>query len=939
LLAGWAQVKRFQRVASIGLDEMWHRKLGEVGARLGVARPVKLLQSALVEVPTVIGWLRPMILLPAGCVVGLTPGQLESILAHELAHIRRHDYLVNLLQSAVETLLFYHPVVWWVSRQVREERENCCDDLAVAVCGDSIAYARALATLEELRHAPAQLALAASGAPLLQRIRRLVGQSGRAENAPAWPVAGVILLLVIAPLACAVHGNRAVAPESKRSTMLAANTVKVPLEANISTNPDTLGEAHLKNNPTLTPVEKSWTRDQNSGETVIKTNPFVRASAPNTGKGRQEITDKLNTIRLDSVKYDGLPLTEVLHNLAELSQRNDPDKKGVNFFFNRREPPTAAANEVFIERPATALTPEVLNPNVIEAPRLPFNQTDATSVTVKILPGLSNVRLMDVLNAITQTSSPPVKYWILDYAVLFSLRGPGSATLETRTFHLDPNRFSEGLNAISAAAIEIQLADLKFQRELLGRNLRPEDPQITKLDELINKSQAVLANVSDRASSRQMKSRAFIKSAGVDMDTNNPANAGKVVVWNDRAGILTVRAEPKELDLVEAEVAKSNSLAPTQHTETNGAAVPDAPKPGQATTNSANGANLSRRIFSLDPNNFAIVLERTTGISFNNSPAAVHVQPGTNGSLFVGVTNGTSPEKVVALSFETAFRQYLASAGVDFDTNNPANAGKAIAWDNRTSSLVVSASAEDMKKVQGALEIICQAPPEVNFKIQFVSLDEAASKKPLWFRTYSGTNLTGSSNLGDSSPRRTLPGNGILTAPQYKATLAALSQWNGAIVPDALQLTTSDNRICQVKTDDMTGQILDLTPHISSNKESIELALAATLSEYGMSEFVRDYKDADWRTPMPNFHAKTFTNRATVPDGQTLVLGYSNILKTNTPVGKLSNGNHLVTNGNLFIFVTPTLIYPDGTLVHPDFVSHPPQEPALPGSVPGEPAK
>jgi beta-lactamase regulating signal transducer with metallopeptidase domain len=208
LLAGWAQVRRLQRAASAALDEMWHRKLGEVGARLGVSRPVKLLQSALVEVPTVIGWLRPMILLPASCLMGLAPGQLEAILAHELAHIRRHDYLVNLLQSAVETLLFYHPVVWWVSRQVREERENCCDDLAVEVCGDRIAYARALATLEELRHAPAQLALAASGAPLLQRIRRLAGQSGRAANAPAWPMVVVIVLLVIAPLACAVHGNK-----------------------------------------------------------------------------------------------------------------------------------------------------------------------------------------------------------------------------------------------------------------------------------------------------------------------------------------------------------------------------------------------------------------------------------------------------------------------------------------------------------------------------------------------------------------------------------------------------------------------------------------------------------------------------------------------------------------------------------------------------------
>ena len=112
---------------------------------------VRLLESTLVDVPTVIGWIKPVILLPASALSGLKPHQLEAILAHELAHIRRHDYLVNLLQTLVETLLFYHPAVWWLSRRIRAERENCCDDLAVSLCGDPYTYAQALADLEELR--------------------------------------------------------------------------------------------------------------------------------------------------------------------------------------------------------------------------------------------------------------------------------------------------------------------------------------------------------------------------------------------------------------------------------------------------------------------------------------------------------------------------------------------------------------------------------------------------------------------------------------------------------------------------------------------------------------------------------------------------------------------------------------------------------------------
>ena len=148
-----------------------------VAARLalamGVDRVVRLAQSSAVDVPSVAGFLKPVILVPASSLSGLSVRQLEMIFAHELAHIRRHDYLVNMLQSVAETLLFYHPAAWWISRQIRIERENCCDDLAVATCGDALEYARALAVLEELREGSA-LAVAANGGSLLDRIKRLI---------------------------------------------------------------------------------------------------------------------------------------------------------------------------------------------------------------------------------------------------------------------------------------------------------------------------------------------------------------------------------------------------------------------------------------------------------------------------------------------------------------------------------------------------------------------------------------------------------------------------------------------------------------------------------------------------------------------------------------------------------------------------------------------
>ena len=144
--------------------------------RGGLKRPVQLLESALVQVPLVVGHVRPVILLPLGAVAGLSPNCLEAILAHELAHVLRRDYLVNLLQTVAEALFFYHPAVWFMGNCLRAERENCCDDTATAlVGGDPLRLARALTALAEwsqsavIPTAP-RLALAGDAAHLIHPI-------------------------------------------------------------------------------------------------------------------------------------------------------------------------------------------------------------------------------------------------------------------------------------------------------------------------------------------------------------------------------------------------------------------------------------------------------------------------------------------------------------------------------------------------------------------------------------------------------------------------------------------------------------------------------------------------------------------------------------------------------------------------------------------------
>jgi hypothetical protein len=120
--------------------------------------------------------------------MGLTPLQLEAILAHEIGHIRRYDYLVNMAQMAAETLLFYHPAVWWASKRIRIERELCCDDLAVQYSGNALRYARALTTLEKLRLKSPAVAMASTGGPLLYRIQRLAGVSSKEYGPSRLPV-------------------------------------------------------------------------------------------------------------------------------------------------------------------------------------------------------------------------------------------------------------------------------------------------------------------------------------------------------------------------------------------------------------------------------------------------------------------------------------------------------------------------------------------------------------------------------------------------------------------------------------------------------------------------------------------------------------------------------------------------------------------------------
>ena len=196
----WMAARRLRTRGTCVAPAHWQRLLSALSVRLRISRPVALLESSLAKIPSVIGHLRPAILIPAGLLASMPPDQIEAILLHELAHIRRNDYLVNLLQNVAEGLLFYHPAIWWISGIIRIEREHCCDDAAVMTgSGGAYEYAMALAALEQSRWGSSDItATAATGGNLVHRVRRLLNPELTLAPQSGWALPVVMLGVIVA---------------------------------------------------------------------------------------------------------------------------------------------------------------------------------------------------------------------------------------------------------------------------------------------------------------------------------------------------------------------------------------------------------------------------------------------------------------------------------------------------------------------------------------------------------------------------------------------------------------------------------------------------------------------------------------------------------------------------------------------------------------------
>ncbi|MFZ6818933.1 M56 family metallopeptidase [Undibacterium sp. Ji22W] len=281
MLAGVRWVTQQVQLAAQQPDAIWQAKLQRMAAAMGMTTTLRFGLSDRLEFPVTAGWWRPMVILPSALLTGMPVELIEALLAHEVAHIKRFDYLVNLLQSLIEIVLFYHPAVWWLSRQIRQEREQIADDLAASLLGEPRRLALALSELERYQFTHPQLAQVAHGGNLMLRIKRLV-QPDSTVNTAGWKIVfpGLALGATCLALFAQAHtvNTNLGTPSSLTATAAVSPTSSVVSGASLSTN---LANPDI-NKPTATPTKSGRVSDKDTNFALVKQrgehNTFVHTS-------------------------------------------------------------------------------------------------------------------------------------------------------------------------------------------------------------------------------------------------------------------------------------------------------------------------------------------------------------------------------------------------------------------------------------------------------------------------------------------------------------------------------------------------------------------------------------------------------------------------------------------------------------------------------------
>ncbi len=339
---GVLMVERLRRKESRFVGEHMREFCLTLQKKMGLQRLVNFYECNRLDAPAVAGWLRPVVMLPVTALTGLSEAQLSSVIAHELAHIKRYDTLVNLFQIGVETLLFYHPGVWWLNKKIREERENCCDDMAVEVCGNPLTYAHALARMAESRMSP-RLMLAANSRPLTARVARLLGMVKEGETMRGADLSlGLLCLsaslmagLAFVGVARNVHAQTPVAPSAAVTPKavepeIAANVPKAPIAIHPAVAPTPVAEPTVATAPV--PVAARIAAPVPAAKAMPFVTPQV-ANAPAIGQSASSYIEGMKAAGLENLTVDQIialkiqgVTPEYVKSIRDLGMKPDADE-------------------------------------------------------------------------------------------------------------------------------------------------------------------------------------------------------------------------------------------------------------------------------------------------------------------------------------------------------------------------------------------------------------------------------------------------------------------------------------------------------------------------------------------------------------------------------------------------------------------------------------
>jgi general secretion pathway protein D len=641
-------------------------------------------------------------------------------------------------------------------------------------------------------------------------------------------------------------------------------------------------------------VEQAWEMIINPNDLPVP-NEYARSTAIHTGKGRQTIASKLDRIKLDTVFYDGLPLSEVVRLLNEESKKRDPEKRGINFLVN--------PNDVGI--PAFAPQPTSFDPITglpISAPTLDEEPTDINGVLIKINPPLSDVRLADVLSAIVTVAEQPIKYSIEDYAIVFSLRGPEPEQLYTRTYKVDPNTFWQGLESVGG----FSFGDIEVGSQGGGgrggggsssRGGGGGDQSDTISIPRVNVGGAVSGNRGGQGAGNQSgvglrfltktnttadvqtAVRQFFITMGVDLVPP------KTVFFNDRSGVLWARATAEELDIIESAVQVLNVSPPLVNIKAKFADI------GQRDTKAIGFDWYLGNV--LMGNDGQFVGSAGTQPSLNAPPSAANP---------LGFFPGTSLDNTIPSSPA----DQLLTSGLGNPLNAPTLASfTGILTDPQFRVVIKALDQREGVDLLSAPEVTTVSGRQA--QVQVIDIQSIVTGIDLNQTTGGGGGL----NTG-------VGGNNGVVGSQLNYNVQALP----------------------------FGPVLDVVPYVAADGYTVHLVIIPTVTEFlGYDDpgaFVPQAQSVSGgaggvgipltgQLPLPRFRLRQVTTSAVVWDGQTVVLGgliseSVNKQKDKVPVlgdlplfGRLFRSESSDTQKrNLVIFVTPTIIDPAGNRFHSD---------------------